>query len=76
MYLADDSEHVPLLVAAHRTKVHVPGELRGAWTVICSEVLINRGASTTYAAERVAAEVEELDKGWWRLEFKNEERLA
>ena len=57
MYLASDQAHPTPGGGSCRIRLYLPEEPHDAWVVICSELLINRGASITHAVEKIAAEV-------------------
>ena len=57
MHLATDYIHPTPRGGRCRVRVYLPEEERDAPVVICSELPTNDGASITYAAEQLAAEV-------------------
>ncbi len=57
MYLASDQAQPTSGGGSCRIRIYLPEDPQDAWVVICSELLINRGASITYAVEKIAAEV-------------------
>jgi len=57
MHLATDYTHPTLRGGRCRVRFYLPEEVRDAPVVICSELPTNEGASITYAAEQLAAEV-------------------
>lgn len=57
MYLASDQAHPTPGGGSCRVRVYLPEDPQDAWVVLCSELLINRGASITHTVEKIAAEV-------------------
>ncbi len=57
MYLASDQAQPTPGGGSCRVRVYLPKDPQDAWVVICSELLINRGASINHAVEKIAAEV-------------------
>ena len=57
MHLASDYIHPTPRGGQCRIRIYLPEEERDAPVVICSELPNNEGASVTYAAEQLAAEV-------------------
>ena len=57
MHLATDYIHLTPRGGRCRVRVYLPSEVQDAPAVICSELSTNDGASITYAAEQLAAEV-------------------
>jgi hypothetical protein len=57
VHLANDYIHPTPRAGRCRIRIYIPEEEIDAPVVICSELCSNEGASVTYAAEQLAAEV-------------------